>query len=63
MTVSCFKSFRSGVFVLIFKAKLIQKGQKSAKVPNQNFQGQMPSKNAKFDKFGFAQGQMAQWER
>jgi len=48
------------VFVLIFKAKLIQKGQKSAK---SKFSRPNAFKNAKFDKFGFAQGQMAQWER
>ena len=38
----------------IFKAKFAQKGQKSAKMPNQKFQGQERSKNAKFDLFGIA---------
>ena len=28
-------------------------------MPNQNFQGQTPSEKAKFDLFGFTQGQMA----
>ena len=36
-----------------------KKAKKSAKMPNQNFQGQTPSKKAKFDLFGLTQGQMA----
>jgi len=40
----------------IFDAKLAQKGQKSAKMPNQNFQGQTPSEKVKFDLFGLTQG-------
>jgi len=41
------------------KANLDQKGQKSAKMPNQKFQGQERSKSAKFDLFGLAQSQLA----
>jgi len=39
----------------------VQKKPKSAKMPNQNFQGQTPSKKAKFDLnllFSLTQGQI-----
>ena len=47
----------------VFKAKVAQKRPKSAKMPNRNFQGQTPSKKAKFDLFGSTQGQLVtlQW--
>ena len=43
---------------LNFYGQTYLKRPKSAKVTNQNFQGQTPFKKAKFDLFGFAQGQM-----
>jgi len=48
----------------IYKQRLVQgqtrpKRPESAKMPNQNFQGQTLSKKAKFNLFGLTQGQIA----